>query len=159
MQVGRQRFRHRRALVVSSSTDAAKALAAPASPSSPLLARTDMMQDRRVVFLFDGGAPAGGMLAELSARQPAVARALAAVRETRAELAGTDVVAALAAAGEAGAAFPPGLAADLASFVAAWALATLARSWGVQPAAVLGFGVGEIAAACDAGVLSPEHAA
>ena len=99
------------------------------------------------------------MLAELSAREPAVSRALASVRETVADLAGSDVVAGLTRAEDAGVAFPPGVAADLASFVVAWALVTLARSWGLQPHAVLGFGVGELAAACDAGVLTPEHAA
>ena len=58
LQVGRQRFRHRRAAVVPSTAEAAKALAAAGSASAPLLARTDMTQDRRVVFVFDGGAPA-----------------------------------------------------------------------------------------------------
>jgi acyl transferase domain-containing protein len=159
LQVGRQRFRHRRAAVVPSAAEAARALAAAGSAASPLLARADMMQDRHVVFVFDGGAPAGGMLAELSAREPAVSRALAAVREAVADLAGTDVVAALTSAEDAGIAFPPGVTADLASFVVSWALATLAWSWGIHPDAVLGFGAGEIAAACAAGVLTPEHAA
>ena len=45
-----------------------------------------------------------------------------------------------------------------AAFVLDWALAQMWQSWGIQPAAVLGYSVGEYAAAAVAGVLQLEDA-
>ena len=44
------------------------------------------------------------------------------------------------------------------SFAFEWALLCLWRSWGIEPALVMGHGPGEYAAACASGVLSLEHA-
>ncbi|MEV7194256.1 acyltransferase domain-containing protein [Streptomyces sp. NPDC093510] len=49
-------------------------------------------------------------------------------------------------------------AAALGTFSVSLALTALWRSWGIEPAAVLGFSSGEYTAACCAGVLTPEAA-
>jgi acyl transferase domain-containing protein/acyl carrier protein len=161
MQVGRQRFRHRRAAVVHSLGEATAMLTSAGSAQSRLLARSETMQDRRVAFVFGSAQPpVPGLLAELASREPAVGKALGSIRGVASDLAGIDVAGLLTegVAADADAQATAGVVADIASFVTVWATATLLRAWGVAPAAVLGTGAGEIAAACVAGVLTPEHA-
>ncbi len=155
-----QRFKHRRAAVVTSLGEAAVMLGTAGTEATALRTGSDTMQDRGVAFVCcDGGAPVPGMLAELASREPFMAKALGSIRDAASELADADVVGLLtqrAPADDASVLAQP-VARDVAAFLAQWATAALLRSWAIQPVAVLGTGLGEIVAACIAGVLTPEH--
>jgi acyl transferase domain-containing protein/acyl carrier protein len=158
-QVGRQRFKHRRAAIVTSLDEAAALLASAGTPTA-LRTGSDTMQDRGVAFVCcDATAPVPGMLAELAGREPFLAKALGSIRDAAEELAGADVVGLLSQRVSADAAqdLSKPVTADVAAFVAQWATAALMRHLAVEPVAVLGSGLGEIVAACVAGVLTPEH--
>ncbi|AUS77118.1 polyketide synthase [Actinoalloteichus sp. AHMU CJ021] len=156
LQVGRETFEHRRALVVSATDDLAAGGTAPATP----LLRRDPARDRPVAFLFAGvGEQYPGMVRELYHREP---RFRATVDECAAELADlvdVDVVALLTGP-RTGPDSPEASeltrteVAHLAVFVAEYALARLFLDWGVTPAVMLGYSLGEYVAACLSGVLS-----
>ncbi|WP_141588881.1 non-ribosomal peptide synthetase/type I polyketide synthase [Myxococcus sp. AB056] len=151
--VGRRSFEHRRAVVAADGAELAERLRKPAA--------VEAGRNRRVAFLFPGqGAQAVGMGRELHAVEPgfrkdvdaALARlepSLAAeVRALLLPAQGHEAVAAQKLA-------DPRVALP-ALFIVEHALARLWMSWGVRPHAVLGHSFGEYAAACVAGVLSPE---
>ncbi|MEU1904649.1 type I polyketide synthase [Streptomyces hygroscopicus] len=175
LQAGRERFEHRRVVV----TDSLDALRDPAEGAvAGLMRRADPVLDRPVDFLFAGvGEQYPGMIGELYRREP---RFRATVDECAALLGdplGTDLVRLLTAPRRR----PPGAGDSLsallgrdtgggtdaaadelartelaqpAAFVTDYALARLVMSWGVAPATMLGYSVGEYVAACLAGVLS-----
>ncbi|WP_433074763.1 SDR family oxidoreductase [Nonomuraea sp. CA-218870] len=167
LQNGRQVFGHRRMLMASSTAEAAAALR-----DGAVLSRAESRADRPVAFLIAGtGEQYPGMAAELYRTEPVFRQTLDECRTVlRGRMGGADPLAEMlaprAAAGDlsallgrapATAATPTGVL-QPALFAVEYALATLVCSWGVRPAVLAGYSLGEYVAACLAGVLSPESA-
>ena len=135
LAAGRRVFAHRRMVVSSSAAEAAAALAAAGTAADDAMAvDAAAPRQRAVAFLFPGE----------SAHHPGMARALYRAEPVfRAEI---DRCAE-ARLGDTSLAQP-------ALFAVEYALARLWQSWGVEPQAMLGQGVGEVVAACLAEVLS-----
>ncbi|MEV0001655.1 amino acid adenylation domain-containing protein [Micromonospora sp. NPDC050980] len=152
--------RHRRAVV---AADAAEASAALADPTRTV---TGAAVDRpRLIFLFPGqGSQYPGMGAELYGTEPAYRDALDAVAADLEPHLGLDLRTVLHPAAD----VDPAEAAhrlastDLAQpalFAVEYATATLLTSYGIRPDAMIGHSVGELTAACLAGVLDRADAA
>ena len=155
---GRKGFACRRAAVCRDAADAVATLrgADPSRLHDELLEEAE----RPLAFLFTGqggrlaGAGAGLYRTEEAFRDELDRLALAALPALGADL--RDAL--LDPAGEAAAGLAATRLAQPALFVLELALARLLDSWGLRPAAVLGHSVGELAAACAAGVLGVEDA-
>ena len=145
---GRAHFEHRLA-VTGGSKEEMRAALLKALPGSRISEREGI----RPVFLFPGqGAQYSGMGAELFRTQPVFRHTLeecAELLKDELELPLLDVLwgSSSLALGETAYTQP-------ALFAIEYAVANLWRSWGVEPAAVLGHSVGEYVAACVAGVFS-----
>jgi acyl transferase domain-containing protein len=156
---GRPHRTHRAALLTRETADLLPRLHALAAGESPLESFAGVLQgaDRpRPVFLFSGqGAQYSGMGRGLYESQPTFRTAIdrcAATLGASLDRSLTDLLfepASAAALDETGYTQP-------ALFALEYALATLWRSWGIEPLAVLGHSVGEYAAACVAGVFEVE---
>lgn len=113
----------------------------------------------RVVFVFPGqGSQWLGMGRELLDAEPAFRAALEACDAAIGRLGGPSVIEELRAAPEASRMAEIGVVQPVL-FAVEVALAALWRSWGVEPDAVVGHSMGEVAAACVAGALTLEDAA
>ncbi|AEI67137.1 hybrid non-ribosomal peptide synthetase/type I polyketide synthase [Corallococcus macrosporus] len=151
--VGRRAFEHRRAVVAADAAELAERLRKPAA--------VEAGRNRRVAFLFPGqGSQAVGMGRELHATEAGFRKDVdAALARLEPSLAAEVRALLLPAKGQEDAAAPrlsdPRVALP-ALFIVEHALARLWMSWGVRPQALLGHSFGEYAAACVAGVLSPE---
>jgi amino acid adenylation domain-containing protein len=156
LQVGRRRFRHRRALVAASREDALDALRSPGS--ARLLTRAEAAGARRVAFLFPGqGAQHPGMAAAVYREEPVFRAALDQCAEMLAPRLGVDLRRLLwppRNAAEASRRLAQTALAQPALFAVEYALAQLWMSWGIRPEAMIGHSVGEYVAACLAGVFS-----
>ncbi|MFG1710516.1 SDR family NAD(P)-dependent oxidoreductase [Nonomuraea sp. M3C6] len=170
LQTGRQVFGHRRMLVASSPAEAAEGLR-----NAGVLGRAESRTDRPAAFLIPGtGEQYPGMAEELYRSEPVFREVL---DECRAELrrlmgAGTDPLADMLAPrqtsqdrlgrllgrGPAPDAATPTEVLQPALFAVEYALARLVLSWGIQPAALAGYSLGEYVAATLAGVLAPNDA-
>ena len=151
---GRAHFEHRAAAPVASIADARLWLDAVAQKRGAGAGAAPVRGRARVAFLFSGeGSLQRRAARELYAVEPAFRRELD--RLAGGPLPGLDRPPLELLFDEAPPIEPPALAAPLL-FAVEVALAALWQSFGVTPDVVFGSGVGEIAAACVAGVLEPE---
>ncbi len=152
MNVGRRALSARDALVFEDRESLTRALASGGAATAG--------EDRRAVFLFPGqGAFYEDLGADLYTEEPAFREAVDSCCAILNPLLGADLAALLFAGDDASRAelkrpsrWQPAL------FVAEYAMARLWRSWGVEPAAMIGHSVGEYVAAALAGVFSLENA-
>ncbi|GAA3444568.1 type I polyketide synthase [Planomonospora venezuelensis] len=166
LQTGRRVFAHRRMLVASSAEEAAAALREPAG----VMGRSESRDDRPVAFLIAGtGEQYPGMAADLYRTEPvfrdlldecrAVLRGLMGGTDPLAEMLGPrrggdgDALGRLLGRAASSGATPTEVL-QPALFAVEYALAGLVLSWGVRPAALAGYSLGEYVAATLAGVLS-----
>jgi acyl transferase domain-containing protein/acyl carrier protein len=162
LQVGRQAFKYRRAVVCQNLSDAVSALQDP----QRVLTSFSEPSDREVVFMFPGqGAQYVNMARELYHSEPTFAQQVDLccqllepdleidLRQILYPIDPTAVELETAARQlEQTAITQPAL------FVLEYALAKLWMSWGVHPVAMIGHSIGEYTAACLAGVFSLEAA-
>jgi myxalamid-type polyketide synthase MxaE and MxaD len=157
----RTHHKHRLACVAGSREELAGALGAfrRGEPAPGLCAgRAEPGSVPRKVFVFSGhGSQWVGMGRELLAREPVVRDTLVACDRALRETVEWSLLDALTGTG--------GETPDTVDFVQPMifslqmALAALWRSWGVEPDAVVGHSLGEVAAACVAGALTLEEGA
>ncbi|ACB75252.1 type I polyketide synthase [Opitutus terrae] len=153
---GRQPFAHRRTIVARDAAEAVRALRAePSARTSPA---SDVAPE--VVFLFSGqGSQYPRMLAGLYATEPVIRREIDRGAEWLRPHLGFNLRELLASSDAAAAArLRQTAVAQPVLFLADYALAQLWRSWGIEPAALVGHSLGEYVAACVAGVFSFEDA-
>jgi iturin family lipopeptide synthetase A len=154
---GRAHFALRAAVVGSDADELRTPLAALARGERHPALFTDGKAAGGVVFLFTGqGAQQVGMGAELYRTRPVFRDALDRCDALLRGHMGESVVDLLYGAGTGGARLTRTRLAQPLLFSFGYALAELWRSWGVAPAAVLGHSLGELTAACVAGVFSLE---
>ncbi len=161
LQVGRQRFEHRRMLVVEDRKDALAVL--DGEEPQRLLGGYSPASERPVVFMFSGqGAQHAGMGAGLYRVEPVFRSAIDQCAEALESELGLDLRTQL---------FPSDADRDNAQeqlgqthltqpalFTVEYALAQLWMSCGIEPQAMIGHSIGEYVAACLAGVFSLDDA-
>ena len=158
--VRRDHLVERLALVAGSKAEAAEKLAAFAAGRSGDVSAGRAFEGRRprLAFVFSGQGPQwSGMGRALFASEPAFREAFEACDARFRPLAGWSLVDELHADSGAGWHERTDVAQPLI-FAVQMALVALWRSWGVEPDAVVGHSIGEIAAACAAGALDLNEA-
>ena len=160
LQVGRQRFNHRRMLVCQDLDDALTALQMP--HLKRLVTRCEERTDRPVAFMFPGqGTQFVQMGLELYQTEPRFREQVDQCCELLRPHLKIDLRDVL---------YPSEASAETAThlmqqtaitqpalFVMEYALAKLWMAWGVHPTAMIGHSIGEYVAACLAGVFTPEE--
>jgi len=157
---GRSHFSHRLAVVAASSAEARAALEAfSAGQETARLSRGPALGPSRpkVVFLFTGqGSQYTGMGRMLYETQPTFRAALERCDELLRPHLDRRLLSVLYPGDGEASPLDQTAYTQPALFALEWSLAELWRSWGIEPALVLGHSVGEYVAACVAGVFSLE---
>lgn len=157
---GRAHFDHRVAVVAESLEQMRGELAAWASGKQTAGAQSGQVRELvgpDVVFLFSGqGDSYEGMGRELYETQPTFRAALQRCNEILVPYLDRPLLTAVYPANGATAVMEGTVYDPLATFALEYSLAELWKAWGVEPAVVMGHGVGEFVAACVAGVFSLE---
>jgi amino acid adenylation domain-containing protein len=149
LQEGRQVFSHRLAVVAATSAQAADALLDRSSQRTIIGSGAD--SEVPVAFMFPGqGSQYAGMARELYRTEPVYRGEFDSVANAVRDRTGHDI-----RSHEEQATRDPSSFALLATELA---MARLLMAWGVKPAAMIGHGIGELAAACLAGVMTREDA-
>ncbi|HEX9671406.1 MAG TPA: beta-ketoacyl synthase N-terminal-like domain-containing protein, partial [Thermoanaerobaculia bacterium] len=160
LQAGRRPFAYRRVLLARDTADAGATLAV--LDPERVLSGVATPGERPVAFLLPGqGAQYPGMGRGVYDAEPAFRAELDRCAELLAPHLGSDLRELLFpadASPEAALRLEQTAIAQPALFAVAWATARLWMSWGVRPAALLGHSLGELVAACLAGVMSLEDA-
>ncbi len=155
---GKSHFTHRAAVIADSSERAAlklRSFAADPTASGAASGVVEHDDAQRVAFLFTGqGAQYAGMGRVLYATQPTFRRAIDECAACLDQVLDRPLLSLLDP--EAGTILDQTGYTQPVMFAVEYALATMWRSWGIEPAAVMGHSVGEFAAACVAGVYSLE---
>jgi acyl transferase domain-containing protein len=160
LKVGRRAFKHRRVVVCRNAEDATRLLEAR-DPKAVFSALHDGTP-RRAVFMFPGqGSQYVNMGRELYEQEPIFKDIVDRAAGTLQPHLGFDIREALypeRPSEEASARLTKTSVAQPALFVVEYATAKLLMSWGVKPEACIGHSVGELVAACVAGVMSEDDA-
>ena len=155
---GREHFSHRAAVAGASLAEVRDSLRKfAADPADTELPNGQVQSDRppRIAFLFTGqGAQYAGMARSLYETQPTFRAAIDACAKVLQSQLDRPLLSLLDP--QAGAILDQTGYTQPVMFSVEYALATLWRSWGIEPDAVMGHSVGEFAAACTAGVFSLE---
>ncbi len=155
---GREHFDHRAAIVATSLPELRQQLQSLEQDPLPAgVHRGQLRTDRapKIAFLFTGqGAQYAGMGRVLYESQPTFRAALDECAQLLEPYLDRPLMALLSA--DSGNLLDQTGYTQPAMFAIEYALATMWRSWGIEPTAVLGHSVGEFAAACVAGVFSLE---
>ena len=159
--MGRSHFQHRVAVLASNLPEATQRLATYHSDRKGIGIRSGRATKSvapRVVFMFTGdGSQYRGMGRILFEMQPVFRRELEKCAEVLRPVLETPLLEVFfAPSGKIDHRFDQLQHTQPALFAFEYALAAMWQSWGVEPAAVLGYGVGEYVAACVAGVFGLE---
>ncbi len=151
LQTGRKLFPHRRTVVAATALEAADLLAA--RDPERVLTAAEELRERPVAFLFSGqGAQYPGMGRGLYEVEPVFREEIDRASDLLLPHLGLDLRTVLYS--EDAERLRQTALAQPALFAVEHALARLLMSWGIRPDALLGHSVGEITAACLAGVFS-----
>lgn len=161
LQAGRQLFEHRRIVVCRDLPEAIEALGNNGDARVHTVRHT--AKQPRVAFVFAGEAPSGNTARELYQTEAVFAREIDRLAEELRSLLGLDLRRLLDLSDEpqemARGALRDAGGTQAARFAIEYAVAKMWQSWGVAPAAMMGYGTGEYACACIAGVIELQDAA